>query len=167
MWATPLPANVISHCMYRSSVCSIMSASSLSQSHPAAAPAACPSPPPSLSCALDVPEWENNPEKYKYMTENTEKMYCLLKKYRLSDRVKVLVHRNHHGLYIAFEYYDSSNWMPDFWSYNIFQDRRETWRCNGVSIYTAEKQYYNKQFINMIATREHFRELERAKKQGT
>lgn len=63
------------------------------------------------------------------MTENTEKMCYLLNKYHLSDKVTVSVHRDHHGLYIAFEYHDMWSVMPDFWFYNGFEDRCETWRC--------------------------------------
>ena len=78
---------------------------------------------------------------------------------------KVNVRRDHHGLYIQFEWHNNtSEWMPDFWSYNIFIDRRETWRCNGFTTYTAEKQYYGKQFMNMIHSKQHYHALEQAKK---
>jgi hypothetical protein len=113
---------------------------------------------------LDVPEWTSNPDKYKYMMDHTRKMFTLLDKHNLRDKVGVRVHRDHHGLYVKFTWHDWTSWITDDWSYNILTDRRETWRCNGFTIYLADKQYYGKQFVNMILTREHYIAVERKRK---
>jgi len=117
--------------------------------------------------SLDVSEWKKNPDKFRYMMDKSHSMLRLLHEHGLNDSVRVrAVRSSSHGLYISFQAPDLSEGVPDIWSLNIFEDRRETWRCNGFTIYMADKQYYGKQFINMIKTRQHYHNLEIARKQA-
>lgn len=89
--------------------------------------------------------------KSEYMIQNTEKMFKLLEKYSLLNNLRLSV--RYENNYVCFNY---NIGIPYHIQYNIFSDRRETWESNGFTDFLSDKQYYNKQFINMIMTRESY-----------
>ncbi len=93
---------------------------------------------------LELPEWLKDAEEYGDISYHTAKMLHLREMYHLKYDIKFQMDRDH----VQFEYSLPNSYISIL--LNIFKDRRETWTDDGFTMRTSRKQYYGKQFINMI-----------------